>query len=308
MATFEEEYKKYSTSGQGKAINDMYDAQKQSQLSQLESAYQASRAEAEAARDKLPGQYRQQANDLAAQYERNRRNFNLQADASGLNTGAASQAALARNSAYQRDMGNLRTSQAEAMAEADRGLADLERQYQANVSSAIADNDYRRAQALMNEYNNGYSRDLNTAQTLAAYGDFSGYASLYGQETANNMAALWKAQNPDLAYNTGRMTAEEYKAITGKYPAGYQPTYTPGYNPTPTPTPTPEQEPVPENQTGVDSRGMSAIMQMTRNAANKDSLYTMVNQIAENGALDRMSDAQYELYKQALAEAQNRLR
>ena len=286
MATFEEQYRKYSTSGQGQAINDLYDAKKQSQLTQLESAYQESRAEAEAARDKLPGQYRQQANDLAAQYERNRRNFNMQADASGLNTGAASQAALAQNSAYQRDMGNLRTSQAEAMAEADRGIAELERQYQANVSSAIADNDYQRAQALMNEYNNGYSRDLNTAKTLAAYGDFSGYAGLYGQETADSMAALWKAQNPELAYNTGRMTAEEYKAVTGKYPAGYQPTYTPGYNPTPTPTP--EPEPVPENQTGVDSRGMSAIMQMTRNAANKDSLDTMFNQVAESGALDRI--------------------
>ena len=308
MATFEEEYKKYSTSGQGKAVNDLYDAKQQSQLTQLESAYQASRAEAEAARDKLPGQYRQQANDLAAQYERNRRNFNMQADASGLNTGAASQAALAQNSAYQRDMGNLRTSQAEAMAEADRGIAELERQYQANVSSAIADNDYQRAQALMNEYNNGYSRDLNTAKTLAAYGDFSGYAGLYGQETADSMAALWKAQNPELAYNAGRMTAEEYKAVTGKYPAGYQPTYTPGYNPAPKPEPTPETPPVPGDQTGVDSRGMSAIMQMTRNAANKDSLYTMVNQVAESGALDRMSDAQYELYKQALAEAQNRLR
>ena len=306
MATFEEEYKKYSTSGQGKAVNDLYDAKQQSQLTQLESAYQASRAEAEAARDKLPGQYRQQANDLAAQYERNRRNFNLQADASGLNTGAASQAALAQNSAYQRDMGALRTAQADAMTEADRGIAELERQYQANVSTAIADNDYQRAQALMNEYNNGYSRDLNTAKTLAAYGDFSGYAGLYGQETANSMAALWKAQNPELAYNTGRMTAEEYRAVTGKYPAGYQPTYTPGYNPAPKPTP--EPEPVPENQTGVDSRGMSSIMQMTRNAANKDSLYTMVNQVAESGALDRMSDAQYELYKQALAEAQNRLR
>ena len=221
MATFEEQYRKYSTSGQGQAINDLYDAKKQSQLTQLESAYQASRAEAEAARDKLPGQYQQQANDLSAQYERNRRNFNLQAEASGLNTGTASQAALAQNSAYQRDMGNLRTAQADAMTEADRGIAELERQYQANVSSAIADNDYQRAQALLNEYNNGYTRDLNTAKTLAAYGDFSGYAGLYGQDTANNMAALWKAQNPDLAYNTGRMSAEEYKAITGKYPKGY---------------------------------------------------------------------------------------
>ena len=235
MATFEEQYRKYSTSGQGQAINDLYDAKKQSQLTQLESAYQESRAEAEAARDKLPGQYQQQANDLAAQYERNRRNFNLQAADAGLNTGTASQAALAQNSAYQRDMGALRTAQADAMTEADRGIAELERQYQANVSSAIADNDYQRAQALLNEYNNGYTRDLNTAKTLAAYGDFSGYAGLYGQDTANNMAALWKTQNPDLAYNTGRMSAEEYKAITGKYPAGYTPAYTPRYNPTPTP-------------------------------------------------------------------------
>lgn len=310
MSTFEEEYRKYSSSGRGQAVNDLYDAKKQSQLSQLESAYQASRAEAEAARDKLPGQYQQQANDLSAQYERNRRNFNLQAENSGLNTGAASQAALAQNSAYQRDMGALRTAQADAMTEADRGIADLERQYQANVSSAIADNDYQRAQALLNEYNNGYTRDLNTAKTLAAYGDFSGYAGLYGQETANSMAALWKAQNPELAYNSGRMSAEEYRAITGKYPAGYQPTYTPEYNPKPTPTPepTPEPTPGPVNQAGVDSRGMSAIMSMTRNAANKDSLYTMVNQVAASGALERMSDAQYELYKQALAEAQNRLR
>ena len=222
MATFEEEYKKYSTSGQGKAVNDLYDAKQQSQLTQLESAYQASRAEAEAARDKLPGQYQQQANDLSAQYERNRRNFNLQAENSGLNTGAASQAALAQNSAYQRDMGALRTAQADAMTEADRGIADLERQYQANVSSAIADNDYQRAQALMDEYNNGYTRDLNTAKTLAAYGDFSGYAGLYGQETADSMAALWNAQNPELAYTSGRMSAEEYRAVTGKYPAGYQ--------------------------------------------------------------------------------------
>ena len=239
MATFEEQYRKYSTSGQGQAINDLYDAKKQSQLTQLESAYQASKSEAEAARDKLPGQYQQQANDLAAQYERNRRNFNLQAEASGLNTGAASQAALAQNSAYQRDMGALRTAQADAMTEADRGIAELERQYQANVSSAIADNDYQRAQALLNEYNNGYTRDLNTARTLAAYGDFSGYAGLYGQDTANNMAALWKAQNPDLAYNTGRMSAEEYKTITGKYPKGYTAPVRYSYSPV---TPTGENE------------------------------------------------------------------
>ena len=296
MATFEEQYRKYSTSGQGQAINDLYDAKKQSQLSQLESAYQASRAEAEAARDKLPGQYQQQANDLAAQYDRNRRNFNIQAAGAGLNSGTAGQAALAQNSAYQRDMGNLRTAQADAMTEADRGIAELERQYQANVSSAIADNDYQRAQALLNEYNNGYTRDLNTAKTLAAYGDFSGYASLYGQDTANSMAALWKAQNPELAYNTGRMSAEEYKAITGKYPAGYTPAY----------TPQPEPDPEPEGK-GLDTRGMSTILSWVRNAGDRDSLSNVVKQIAQSNALKNMSETQYALFKQQLSDKKNSL-
>ena len=274
MATFEEQYKKYSTSGQGQAINDMYDAKQQSQLQQLESAYKASKSEAEAARDKLPGQYQQQANDLSAQYERNRRNFNMQAAGAGLNSGTASQAALAQNSAYQRDMGNLRTAQADAMTEADRGIAELERQYQANVSSAIADNDYQRAQALLNEYNNGYTRDLNTAKTLAAYGDFSGYAGLYGQDTANNMAALWKAQNPDLAYNTGRMSAEEYKAITGKYPAGYKAPVTYDY----IPDPEPGSDPDPVAVNDITMKGI------------RDTIYRSGSQAAAMAALRKSPD------------------
>ena len=217
--------------------------------------------------------------------ERNRRNFNLRAEGAGLNTGTASQAALAQNSAYQRDMGNLRTAQADAMTEADRGIAELERQYQANVSTAIADNDYQRAQALLSEYNNGYSRDLNTAKTLAAYGDFSGYAGLYGQETANNMAALWNAQNPELAYSTGRMTAEEYKAITGKYPKGYTAPYTP-YNPIPATTH--------DSETVSDS---------AKNIANKiatgsgNEMMDAINYVLENS--DDFNDKELELISKA---------
>jgi hypothetical protein len=48
------------------------------------------------------------------------------------------------------------------------------------------------------------------------------YAQIYGPEQAANMEAYWKATNPDVAYNTGKMTAEEYKAMTGKYPPGYK--------------------------------------------------------------------------------------
>ena len=150
------------------------------------------------------------------QYERNRRNFNQQAAGSGLNTGTASQAALAQNSTWQRDYGNLRTAEADALARADQQMAALEKQYKSAVASAIAENDYNRAKALMDEYGNQENRDAAMAKTLASYGDFSGYAKLYGDDAANNMAQYWISQNPKLAYDMGRISAEDYARLTGK--------------------------------------------------------------------------------------------
>lgn len=154
------------------------------------------------------------------QYERNRRNFNRQAAGSGLNTGTASQAALAQNSTWQRDYGNLRTAEADALTAADRQMAELETQYKSAVAQAIAENDYNRAKALMDEYGNQESRDATMAKILAGYGDFSGYAKLYGDDVANNMAQYWISQNPKLAYDMGRISAEDYARLTGKSSGG----------------------------------------------------------------------------------------
>lgn len=208
------------------------------------------------------------------QSERNRQSFNQQAAGNGLNTGTASQAALAQNSAWQRDYGKLRTAQADAMSTAQRGINDLTAQYQNNVAAATANNDYQRWAALLDEYNNQYQRSMQQAQTLAGYGDFSGYASLYGQETADNMSKLWTAQNPGLAYNMGRITAEEYKNMTGSYPPGYTPQTARTYYPTP--------QPDREYGPGIDPRGMSVIM-------NNPSL-------ANEDAVNRMDEHQYNLY------------
>lgn len=235
-------------------INALHDAQRQAQLDRLGSAYDRARAAYEANAEKIPEVYQAQGNDLAAQYERQRAAFNEQAAASGLNTGAGSQARLAQNSGYQKAYGQIAAAQADAQADAQRQLADLEAQYQAEITQALSDSDYNRAAALMQEYKDSYARsveraktlaelesqrgaallseskdayqrDLARAKTLADYGDFSGYAALsgYGQDAAGNMETLWKMQNPDLAYNTGRMSAQEYFNATGMYPAGYSP-------------------------------------------------------------------------------------
>lgn len=209
------------------AINQIYDAQRKAREEELKSAYDKSMSDYQAARDKIAPEYQKQANDLSVQYERNRQNFNNQAAATGINSGVASQAALARGGEYQRDFGNLRTAEANATAEADRQMANLTAEYQANIRAALADNDYKKAQALLDEYNNGYQRDLKNAQILAEFGDFSGFLNLFGEEQAKNMEAVWRAQNPVLAasldYAAGKITADQYYELTGTYPAGYIP-------------------------------------------------------------------------------------
>ena len=223
MATLEEEYKQYKTQNTDQ-INQMYDAQKQSQLASLESAYNQNLSNAQAARDALPAQYQGRANDLAVQYERQRRNLNQQAAANGLNTGAGSQMQLALGGNYNRDYGNIRTAQQQAIDNADRGIRDLQTAYQSSVQQAVANNDYQRAQALLAEYKNEYQRQLQQAQMLASYGDFSAFANIpgYNQGQVDNMRNVWIASNPQLAYNTGAISADDYYRMTGQWPAGYQ--------------------------------------------------------------------------------------
>lgn len=203
------------------AINKMYDAQQAARESELKSAYDQSLSAYKAAQDKIAPQYQASANDLATQYERNRRNFNQQAIGNGINTGAGSQAALAQNNEYLRAFGNLRASESEALAESERKAADLKAQYESSLAASKAQNEYNRSGAVLDEHNAGYQRDLQQAQILAEYGDFSGYANLYGKEQADAMFMLWAAQNPDFAFNSGKITRDQYKVMTGKDPVGW---------------------------------------------------------------------------------------
>lgn len=65
-----------------------------------------------------------------------------------------------------------------------------------------------------------YQRRQNEAAARAKYGDFGGYAALYGDETANQMKNYWIASNPGAAYGMGLITAERYFALTGGTSSG----------------------------------------------------------------------------------------
>lgn len=195
------------------AVNQMYDAQRAAREAELKNAYDQSMSAYQEAQGKIAPEYQQKANDLGVQYERQRHNFWNQAAASGINTGVSAQESLARGGEYQRDFGALRTSEAEQQAAVERQMADRKAQYQNDVAAALAENDYQRAGALLDEYNNGYSRDLENAKLLASYGDFTFFENLYGKDRANNMFLLWASQNPDLAHNTGRITDDQFRNI-----------------------------------------------------------------------------------------------
>lgn len=60
-----------------------------------------------------------------------------------------------------------------------------------------------------------YQRSQSEAAARAKYGDFGGYAALYGDETAKQMRQYWIAQNPAAAYTLGLISAEHYYLLTG---------------------------------------------------------------------------------------------
>ena len=215
-------------------INAMYDANQQSKLSGLESAYTQNLSDAQAQKKTIDENYNRAANDLAVQYERNRANQNLQAQMNGLNVGVGSQMGLALGSEYNRDFGNFRGQQAAAQVEQDRQINNIESQYRLAVQQAIADNDLARAAALVDEANNKVNQltnayqlqqqDLgNAAALLAASGDFSGYQNMLGltPDQTGLLQTQWTVQNPDLAYQSGLITPDQYHNITGAWPRGY---------------------------------------------------------------------------------------
>ena len=231
-------------------------------LAQIANTYQQNLSDAEAARAQISPQYQESMNALGAEYERLRRNGNMQAAVNGLNTGAGTQLALGQSMAYQRNQGNLARSENEALNEAERGiqnlgrnyrnqqdilnteyannvdrlnreyqnqiatygttyqnnLANMKTNYENQIAQAAANNNYQQAAALLDEYGAQYDRMQQQAALLAQYGDFSAYADMYGQQAADTMKQSWAMQNPDIAWATGNLKAEDYFALTGKYP------------------------------------------------------------------------------------------
>ena len=161
--------------------------------------------------------------DVGVQNDRNERNVSRFADVRDVNRGAGSQHQLNLGNARAAALGNVANIQQQALQESERQKQLMTTAYQNQVQSALKDNDYKRAAALLDDYNNQNKWRDQQAQILASYGNFEGYRPLYGDTAADEMQKVWNAQNPDAAYRTGQIDAEQYRQITGGYPAGYTP-------------------------------------------------------------------------------------
>ena len=88
------------------------------------------------------------------------------------------------------------------------------------LAGQLRQNEYAQYRDAVGDRQTADARAVQEAEGRAQYGDFGGYAALYGEETARSMMMTWAQANPDAAYFNGSITPEEYRNFTGRWPRG----------------------------------------------------------------------------------------
>ena len=129
-------------------INDIYNRQKESTLRTLKSAYDSNVASIDTAKKALDTNSYEAKREAAGDAAITRQRLNEAFAANGLNTGAVGQANLALLNQKAANLNKIDLARQQAQQEYDAQKAALMQTYQAEVKSAIQQNDAQRAQAL----------------------------------------------------------------------------------------------------------------------------------------------------------------
>ena len=129
-------------------INDIYDRQKESTLRTLKSAYDSNVASIDTAKKALDTNSYEAKREVTGDAAITRQRLNEAFAANGLNTGAVGQANLALLNQKAANLNKINLAQKQAQQEYDAQKAALMQTYQAEVKSAIQQNDADRARAL----------------------------------------------------------------------------------------------------------------------------------------------------------------
>lgn len=129
-------------------INDIYDRQKESTLRTLKSAYDSNVASIDTAKKALDTNSYEAKREAAGDAAITRQRLNEAFAANGLNTGTVGQANLALLNQKAANLNKIDLAKQQAQQEYDAQKAALMQTYQAEVKSAIQQNDADRARAL----------------------------------------------------------------------------------------------------------------------------------------------------------------
>lgn len=117
-------------------------------LLNLERAYTDSVQSLKREKQAIGGAYQAARNNATAVNEIEKANANTYAAGKGLNSGAAGQIALSQSVAYQNGINTLNAQEANAYAENEETLSEMERDYNFAVAEAKTEGDYALADAL----------------------------------------------------------------------------------------------------------------------------------------------------------------
>lgn len=161
-------------------INTLYKLNQEAEEQALKSAYEKNTAALDYEASKIPQTYNTSANQAAANAAIQRANFNESANATGVNTGAGSQANLSMNNAAAANVNAIRMEQAKAVADIENQRAQLTLEYQNAIKDAIAQNNVNRAKALYEEAQRVDESLTSTAANQANL-DWTAWAKMYAQ-------------------------------------------------------------------------------------------------------------------------------
>lgn len=133
-------------------LRDLYDQQTAANLAALKSTYEQNVADVKANDDLISAAYAKQKNQTAAQNDLQRMQMNEYGLTHGLNTGTSGQMALAQNVAYQGNLAQLGTQEAQSLADNALNLEKLTAAYRNAIDQAKAEGNYQLAGALYEEY------------------------------------------------------------------------------------------------------------------------------------------------------------
>ena len=168
-----------TATAQNEYIDALYEAKLNRQRSALESAYENNVSGLDAREKTVAPRYQRMVDQAAGLSAVQQAAFREQAAATGLNSGARGQAALAGGNALLGNVAAIRRSEADEYSELAAQRSTLQREYQRQIAEAIAANEADRAAALYEEAKR-VDQSLVTTAVNQAEENYRAWKARYG--------------------------------------------------------------------------------------------------------------------------------